>query len=76
MIEVLNKMSRSFIRPLDFETQENKSGIRKHFLPRSGRARTIRQAKILGKMKALNIDGLVKSPSAALRCNFVVAAHS
>jgi len=24
---------------------------------------------------ALKIDGLVKSPSAALRCNFVVAAH-
>jgi hypothetical protein len=23
----------------------------------------------------MNFDGLVKSPSAALRCNFVVAAH-
>jgi hypothetical protein len=50
MIEVLNKMSRSFIRPIDSETQENKSGIRKHFLPRSDRAGTIRQAKIPGKL--------------------------
>jgi hypothetical protein len=39
-------------------------------------ALTIETIVLVTFYEIINLDGFVKSPSAALRCNFVVAAHS